>query len=113
MGRVVLGGDLNSRCAVNGDTRVKACGRQLLEFCDDTALSMVNSLEEVCAGEFSRTQVVCRRGLEYTNRTTIDYVLVDICNVTRWNFWKLMTLILIINLYCLSFVLVVMTASAS
>ena len=87
MGNVVLGGDLNSRCAVNGDTRVKACGRQLLEFCDDTALSMVNSLEGVCVGEFSRTQVVRRRGLEYTNRTTIDYVLVDdICNVTRLEF---------------------------
>ncbi len=50
MGRVVLGGDLNSRCLVNGDTRVKACGRQLLEFCDDTALSMVTALKASVLG---------------------------------------------------------------
>ena len=77
LGLCILGGDFNSRCAVNGDAALRTCGSELLEFCEDNTLCMVNSLEDVCSGEFSREQQVCRDGVTSWDKTTIDYMLID------------------------------------
>ena len=53
MGVVIIGGDFNSRCAMNGDAVLGTCGRQLLDFCQEQGLTIDNSLP-VCEGEFTR-----------------------------------------------------------
>ena len=74
--RNVLGGDLNSRAAMNGDGKLKMCGKQLLEFCVEAGLVMANAME--CSeGTFSREQLVRRRGCEVIDKTTVDYACVD------------------------------------
>ena len=71
LGLVVIGGDFNSRCALNGDPILDTSGRHLIDFCQEHSLTIVNSLA-VCEGEFSREQVVLGSWV----RTTIDYVLI-------------------------------------
>jgi hypothetical protein len=73
-GIVVIGGDFNSRCGMNGDETLSTSGRQLFGFCEDFSLTIVNALAGVCSGNFTRIQ-----GDE---RSTIDYVLVPTLSQT-------------------------------
>ena len=41
-GRLVIGGDFNARCGVNGDPVTRTAGRRLLEFCAAQKLCMLN-----------------------------------------------------------------------
>lgn len=68
LGLVIMCGDMNSRCGMNGDPVLGPSGRQLLGFCSDRELVIVNALVHLCKGQFTRVQ-----GLE---KSTIDYVLV-------------------------------------
>ena len=41
-GRLVIGGDFNARCGVNGDPVIRTAGRRLMEFCAAQKLCMLN-----------------------------------------------------------------------
>lgn len=56
-GMLVLGGDFNSRCGMNGDEVVDTSGRQLLDFCSELGFEIVNNLA-ICKGDFTRVQTV-------------------------------------------------------
>ena len=72
-GVVVVGGDFNARCALNGDAVVNQAGHQLRGLCRDSepALVIVNSLDR-CVGSFT---CVRKHGAR-RSRTTIDYCIV-------------------------------------
>ena len=80
MGVLALVGDFNSRTAMNGDTEFKTCGRQLLDFANDNGLVVVNSLDEICSGKFTRVMQCVRDGAVCLDQTTIDYALTNLCN---------------------------------
>ena len=42
-GRVVIGGDFNSRCAMCGDKTLNTSGRELLSFCCSNSLAIINA----------------------------------------------------------------------
>ena len=83
LGVVIIGGDLNARCAMNGDTTRLPCGTHLMDFCDENVLTMVNSLSAIVNGEFTRVQLATRDGITSWDKTTIDYVLIDKTNASR------------------------------
>ena len=74
-GRLVIGGDMNARCGLNGDSMVNSYGRQLLRCCGKNLLSIANAMSDQCVGQFTRVQDVVIRAEKITFRTTIDYVL--------------------------------------
>ena len=76
-GTCIIGGDYNARCALNGDAVLKKSGTQLFDFCDDNGLTLVNSLEAKCVGEYTRTVVCVRNGKMVKDESTIDYVVMD------------------------------------
>ena len=76
-GRVIVGGDFNSRTASNGDNKLLKCGRELLDLCEKSSLALVNSYEHLCTHEYTRVQEVLRASVLHTDQTTIDYVLAD------------------------------------
>ena len=78
-GLLAVVGDLNSRTAMNGDTALKACGKELLKFCNDVdhSLFIVNSSDELCEGQFTRVVPSVRDGVATLDQTTIDYALVE------------------------------------
>jgi len=77
LGIVVIGGDFNSRCALNGDATLDKGGRELFDFCDDEGIFLVNADASKCVGEFSRVSPMTRDGVKTVDYSTIDYVLVD------------------------------------
>ena len=78
-GTCAVVGDFNARCGCNGDGEVNTPGRVLMDFADEQALTIVNCLDSLCSGSFSRVQTVHRDGAKVVDRTTVDYVLVDDC----------------------------------
>lgn len=68
---IIIGGDLNCRIAVNGDSVTNAEGSELLRFSLDHQLTIVNQLPRICSGKHSWER---KRGAEI-QRSTIDYVL--------------------------------------
>jgi hypothetical protein len=77
-GLVVLGGDLNARCGCNGDPVINKYGRDLSKGCAEESMCIVNELDELCHGEFTRVQDVVVEGVKHTRKTTLDYVLVPL-----------------------------------
>ena len=75
-GLVILGGDLNARCGCNGDPVTNKYGRNLAKGCAEESMCIVNELEQLCRGEFTRVQDVAIDGVVHTRKTTLDYVLV-------------------------------------
>jgi hypothetical protein len=63
---------------MNGDTMLGECGKQLLAFCEhpDNRLVVVNSVERLCDGLFTRVERA-ERASSKIDKTTIDYVLID------------------------------------
>ena len=57
-GFVTIGGDFNVRCGHNGDMVVNADGAHLQEVCANHGLNIVNSMEDICEGEFTWEQDV-------------------------------------------------------
>ena len=77
-GLVAIGGDLNARSGYNGDVIVSADGKRLLDMCREAGLTVVNSMVDICQGDFTRVQDACLNGVNITLKTTIDYVLVPV-----------------------------------
>ena len=75
-GLVIIGGDFNSRCAMNGDKVLRTCGRQLLNFCKEHGFTIINGMRDCVRGEFSRTMKECVDGRIILRASTLDYVLV-------------------------------------
>ena len=75
-GLIAIGGDFNARCGYNGDAVVSSEGKRLVGMCQEAGLTLVNSLADICKGDFTRVQKACVDGVDTTFRTTIDYVLV-------------------------------------
>ena len=76
-GHVIVGGDLNVRCAANGDKTTSKPGRYLMTQSAAHGLEIVNQMNDLCQGEFSRVQEVkLKHGGHTTRQTTVDYVLV-------------------------------------
>ena len=75
LGRVIIGGDFNARCGLNGDRLTNTAGRNLVNFCSQNALTMINSMPAT-TGKFSRIQRVVLNGTVTVQKSTIDYVLV-------------------------------------
>lgn len=61
LGRVIIGGDFNARCGLNGDRLTNTAGRNLVNFCSQNALTMINSMPAT-TGKFSRIQRVVLNG---------------------------------------------------
>ena len=71
-GILMLMGDFNSRCAMNGDDILLGSGRELMDYCDDETLVIINALD-VCEGSFTRVEERERTVIE----TTVDYMIID------------------------------------
>ena len=56
LGSLIIGGDFHSRCALNGDKVLDSTGRELLDFANEHQLTVVNGLDGVASGEFTRIQ---------------------------------------------------------
>jgi hypothetical protein len=65
-----VGGDMNARLGLNGDTVTNAEGRQLSSLAAETGLSVINATSK-CSGNFTWERVV--KGVP--QRSTIDYCL--------------------------------------
>ena len=75
-GLLVVGGDFNARTSANGDAVTNAAGRDLLNFCEETELTVVNHTN-VARGCHSRSlDKRLADGTTRTENTTIDYVLI-------------------------------------
>lgn len=72
---LAIGGDFNSRCALNGDKVLDASGRELLHFANKQCVTLVNDMPGIVSGKFTRVQ---KRKRAHSNfdRTTVDYALV-------------------------------------
>ena len=77
-GLVVVGGDLNARMAVNGDSVTNAEGRQLVSFAAESGLSIINATSK-CTGQFSWERVV--KGV--LQQSTIDYCLASSMHIIK------------------------------
>ena len=53
-GLVAIGGDFNARCGYNGDVVISAGGKRLLDMCREAGLTVVNSMVDICQGDFTR-----------------------------------------------------------
>lgn len=76
LGLVVLGGDLNARCGMNGDTVIDSRGRRLMEFSYERDLTIVNGCADLCSGEYTRELLMTVAGSKVLYKTTIDYILI-------------------------------------
>ena len=76
LGMVIIGGDMNARCGMNGDEVTNTCGRRLMNFCYIRDLCIVNDQSDICSGDFTRVLKLNIAGQKVTHETTIDYVLV-------------------------------------
>ena len=65
-GLVAIGGDLNARSGYNGDVIVSADGKRLLDMCREAGLTVVNSMVDICQGDFTRVQDACVNGVNIT-----------------------------------------------
>ena len=57
---------------------VSADGKRLLDMCREAGLTVVNSMVDICQGDFTRVQDACLNGVNITLKTTIDFVLVPV-----------------------------------
>ena len=71
----MFGGDFNSRCAMCGDKVLNTSGRQLLHFCCENSLAIINASAGVCVGTYTRVQKVTLDGKECLEQSCVDYVL--------------------------------------
>ena len=72
-GQVIIGGDFNARCGMNGDTVRNTAGNEVLQFCAEPehCFTVVNSLQ-LCEGQFTTKRILKGKKVH----TTIDYCLV-------------------------------------
>ena len=76
LGLVLLGGDMNARCSMNGDMVTDSRGRRLMEFAYERNLTVLNARDDLCSGMFTRELLTTTAGARVVHRTTIDYVMV-------------------------------------
>ena len=83
-GDVLVGGDLNVRCAANGDKTVSTPGRTFMADCASRGHCIINHMPGVCLDQFSRVQEVrLKNGTRVTRQTTVDYALVPASRATK------------------------------
>ena len=64
----------------NGDVVVSAAeGKRLLDMCREAGLTVVNSMVDICQGDFTRVQDASVNGVNITFKSTID---------TLWSRWS-------------------------
>lgn len=76
LGLVLLGGDCNARCSMNGDHITDTRGRRLMEFAHEKELAIINACDSLCDGLYTREIAMVVAGNKVWHRTTIDYVMV-------------------------------------
>ena len=81
-GMLAIGGDFNSRCALNGDKVLDASGRELLHFANKQCVTLVNDMPGIVSGKFTRVQKR-KRAHSIIDRTTVDYALVSDPNAVQ------------------------------
>jgi hypothetical protein len=86
-GVVMMGGDMNVRCGMNGDPVISTPGRVLMRMCDKADIIFVNDME-LATGEYTRQQwVELHKGTPEAEtvlrRTTIDYTLMAEADTDR------------------------------
>ena len=72
-------------------------GKRLVGMCQEAGLTLVNSLADICKGDFTRVQKACVDGVDTTFRIIIDYVLVPSGRRTEQSALRLMTRVALIR----------------